>query len=847
MAGSLSQYWKKRDFGATPEPRGEVKRAGKALSFVIQKHAASRLHYDFRLELDGTLVSWAVPKGPSLDPKVRRMAVHVEDHPLSYASFEGVIPKGHYGAGTVEVWDRGTWGPLEDPRDGLKKGKLKFEMKGEKLRGRWTLVRINSAKDERQEPWLLIKEADEEARPAAEYDIVEEMPESVLSKAAPAKKKAVKTAAKKAAKKRAAAAPAQGIPAKAVPAKLPLSLFPQLATLVDEPPEGEKGWIYEVKLDGYRVLARIEGSDIRIFTRNGNNWTSRMPGLAAEFAKLGIASGWIDGEIVVMNDRGLPDFQKLQGAFDSSKTQDIVFFAFDIPYFGGFDLRAVPLIERRALLQQVLAGHASPHIRFSEHFEGAADKLLENACEQGLEGLIGKRADAPYTTSRSTAWIKLKCTRRQEFVIAGYTDPKGARTGFGSLLLGYHDTEGTLHYAGNVGTGFDEKLLRSLLKQLRALDTEKSPFAPVPRGVKGHWVKPKLVAEVAFTEWTGDGRIRHPVFHGLRTDKEARAITREKAADPLPGPSPRQVPLPGRSRGREEDAQLPPGIKVTHGERLIDPESKATKLDLVRYYDRIAEHMLPHLVGRPVALVRAPRGIGGELFFQKHGEKISIPGIRQLDRKLWPGHPEMLEIASREALAGAAQMNTIELHTWNSTTAAITHPDRVIFDLDPGEGIGWPVLKEATGLMKQMLDMLELEAFLKTSGGKGLHVVVPLTPKWDYDEVKDWSEKVVQHMAKTIPSLFVAKSGARNRVGRIFIDYLRNGRGATTVAAFSARARPGLGVSVPLKWAELAKLEAANRWNIFNVHDRLARLRADPWKDYAKTRQTLVKAAALLK
>jgi bifunctional non-homologous end joining protein LigD len=839
MPGSLSQYWKKRDFGATPEPKGEVARPGKALSFVIQKHAASRLHYDFRLELEGTLVSWAIPKGPSLDPKVRRMAVHVEDHPLSYASFEGVIPKGHYGAGTVEVWDRGTWVPLEDPREGLRKGKLKFELHGEKLQGRWTLVRMHGRESERQEPWLLIKENDEEARPASEYDVTEEMPESVLGKRKSRPKAAPKTArTKKAAKD-------SGIPSGAVPAKLPLSLFPQLATLVDTPPEGD-GWIYEVKFDGYRLLARIDGEDVRLFTRNGNNWTSRMQGLRDEIASLGIKSAWIDGEIVVMNAKGLPEFQALQGAFDSSKTKSIVFFAFDLPYFGGYDLRRVPLIERRELLRKVLEGNQSAHVRFSEHFEGDGKLLLDDACKQGLEGLIGKRADSPYSSSRSSAWIKLKCTRRQEFVIVGYTDPKGSRTGFGSLLLGYHDKDGKLHYAGNVGTGFDDQSLRSLKAQLAGLETQTPPVA-VPRGVKAHWVKPKLVAEVAFTEWTGDGRIRHPVFHGLRNDKDPRAITREQAVDAPEAKEPGSPPArggqeaPGRRRAKKSADEID-GVAITNADRVIDPSTKATKLDLVRYYERIADHMLPHLKGRPIALVRAPQGIGGELFFQKHGEKIRIPGIRQLNRSYWPGHPAMLEIASKETLVGAAQMNVIEFHTWNSTIADIAHPDRVIFDLDPGEGIDWATLKDATALMKKMLDLLGLESFLKTSGGKGLHVVVPLKPKWDYDQVKDFSERVTLHMARTVPQLFVSKSGAQNRVGRIFVDYLRNGKGATTIAAFSARARPGLGVSVPVRWNELAKLKSADQWNIFNVHERIAKLREDPWHDYWKTKQTLDKA-----
>ncbi|HUP98708.1 MAG TPA: DNA ligase D [Usitatibacter sp.] len=854
--GSLATYWKKRDFGVTSEPRGEVERPGKGLVFVVQKHAATRLHYDFRLELDGTLKSWAVPKGPSFDPKVKRMAVPTEDHPMSYRSFEGVIPKGEYGAGTVIVWDHGTWEPVGDARAGYRDGKLKFELHGEKLRGRWTLVRMRGRAGDREEPWLLIKENDDEARPASEYDVVEEMPDSVMKGKKAGRKKPVK---KPAAKKRAPGSPAPtDLPGGAVKAALPLFFQPQLATLVDEPPKGE-GWIYEVKFDGYRILARIDGDDVRLFTRNGNDWTSRLKALRDEVRALGLASGWLDGEIVVLDAHGNPSFQELQNAFDTSKTKDIRFFVFDLPYFGGYDLTRVPLVHRREVLAAALAGNVSDHVRYSEHFDAPVKQLLASACEKGLEGLIGKRADSLYSTRRSNTWVKLKCTRRQEFVIAGYTDPKGSRTGFGSLLLGVHDEKGNLVYAGNVGTGFDEKLLSSILSKLKALDAAKSAFDPIPKGVKGHWVRPKLIAEVAFTEWTGDGRIRHPVFHGLRTDKEPRAITREQPKAPAEQTktgntkttkekkTTRKSEQAGSAENAEtlEVARKKSGqsaglqIRISHPERVVDPSTNATKMDLVQYYAAIAPHMLPHLKGRPIALVRAPTGIGGELFFQKHGEKISIPGIRQLDRSFWPGHPAMLEVASAETLVGAAQMNVIEFHTWNSTTDDIAHPDRVIFDLDPGEGIDWATLKEATGLVKQMLDLLGLESFLKTSGGKGLHVVVPLTPRWDYDQVKDFSEKVVMHMSRTIPTLFVAKSGARNRVGRIFVDYLRNGKGATTIAAFSARTRPGLGVSVPVTWKELAKLEAANQWDIFNVHQRLSKLRADPWKDYAGTRQTL--------
>ena len=525
---------------------------------------------------------------------------------------------------------------------------------------------------------------------------------------------------------------------------------------------------------------------------------------------------------------------------------------------------------------------ATPHVRFSEHFDTDPATLLKGACEQGLEGLIGKRGDSAYVSNRSPQWIKLKCTKRQEFVIIGYTDPKGSRSGFGSLVLGIHDAQGKLHYAGNVGTGYDESLLRSIKEKVSALDTARSPVDPPPKGVKAHWVRPKLVAEVAFTEWTSDGRVRHPVFHGLRTDKDPATITREEAAHaPAAAPPPRASPkgeavtrTPARSHKREIEnkgarakdvkpprltkAMMRPadaesegnvvrGIKVSNPDRIIDAASGATKLDLVRYYDRVADHILPHLIRRPVALVRAPSGVTGQLFFQKHGDTVKVPGIKELDRKYWPQHDPMLEIDTPQALVGAAQMNVVELHTWNSTTKAIDKPDRMLFDLDPGEGITWQQLVEATHITKKFLDMLGLESFLKTSGGKGLHVVVPLTPKDDYDTVKDFSRAVVVHLARTLPKLFVAKAGAQNRIGRIFIDYLRNGNGATTASAFSARARPGLGVSVPLEWKELAKLESASQWNIFSVFQRLDKLKSDPWKAYAKTRQTISAAAKRLR
>ncbi|MBX3627304.1 MAG: DNA ligase D [Rhizobacter sp.] len=815
---SLATYQRKRNFGATPEPAGEVVASGDELSFVIQKHAARRLHYDFRLELDGTLKSWAVPKGPSLDPHDKRMAVQVEDHPLSYGGFEGTIPEGHYGAGSVIVWDRGTWVPLGDPRKGYREGKLKFELKGEKLHGGFTLVRMKSRENERQVPWLLIKEHDDEARSASEFDVIEALPDSVL---AGRKKRPV-----------AAKAPAKS-PAKArrnAKAELPLSLTPQLATLVDDIPPGDD-WLYEIKFDGYRVVTRIDGDDVRCFTRKGHDWSHRLPTLVKAIRALGIGWGWLDGEIVVAGPKGTPDFQLLQNAFDAQRTQDIQYYVFDLPFHDGEDLRERPLSERRERLQSLLAGHTGGTVQFSASFDADPRELLASARDAGLEGLIGKRASATYHSRRSADWVKLKLGQRQEFVIGGFTDPKGSRAGIGALLIGVHDAEGKLRYAGNVGTGFDDKTLLALRQQLDEIETTTSPYTDGParvgtvKLVKPHWVKPKLIAEVAFAEWTKSGHVRQAVFHGLRSDKPPERITKEVARHMEKAPA---------------NKALPKDFRVTHPERVVDKRTGVTKGELIAYCAQVAELMLPHLKQRPVSLLRAPDGVDGQFFFQKHAEKKSFPNIEVLDRALYPSHDPLLAIGTPLALLSAAQMNVLEFHTWNATTRAMDRPDRMVFDLDPGEGVGWPQVLEAAQLVHALLEEIGLVGFLKTSGGKGLHVVVPLAPKYDWDTVKDFSQAIVAHMASVIPDRFVAKSGPKNRVGRIFIDYLRNGLGATTVCAWSARARPGLGVSVPVTWDELAGLKSGAQWTVENVAERLA-VGNTPWADYAKTKQSLVK------
>ena len=853
----LLAYKKKRDFALTSEPAGAVARKKSVLSFVIQKHAARSLHYDFRLELDGTLKSWAIPKGPSLDPTQKRLAVQVEDHPLSYAGFEGVIPPKQYGAGTVIVWDRGTWEPVGDPRAGYRAGKLKFQLHGEKLKGGWTLVRMSSDADSRQESWLLIKERDAEAKPASDFSVVDALPDSVLAASASRRAGKKKAAAAKAVLPKAPAKSARQTKARGTPreagtaiapgalvgakrAAVPLTLSPQLATLVDRAPE-EDDWIYEIKYDGYRILARIDKADVRLFTRNGHDWTAKLRGLAAALKGLKLSPGWLDGEIVVLGKNGTPDFGALQNAFDDARTEQIQYFVFDLPFYAGFDLREVGLSERRALLASLLRESSSEQIKFSEDFKAKGSDVLHNACRLGLEGVIGKRRDSAYVSRRSANWIKLKCTQRQEFVVVGYTEPQGTRTGIGALLLGTHDQAGKLRYAGRVGTGFDANTLTGLKKQLSRLAVDKTPLFEKPRDAQGNWVKPKLVAEVSFAEWTNDGKVRHAVFHGLRADKPATAITRESAAD-APDTAARArdgTPAPGK-REAADPAEIG-GVRITHPDRIIDPSTGLTKLDLVNYYAQVAERILPHLVRRPVSLLRAPAGIQHQLFVQKHGDTLKIPGLKELDPAFDPEHPPLLEIDSLKALIGAAQMNVVEFHTWNATTRSIEKPDRMTFDLDPAEGLAWPLMLEAAQLVHTFLDELGLQSFLKTSGGKGLHVVVPLTPRDNWDTVKDFSKQIVQHIATVAPARFVSKSGPRNRQGKVFIDYLRNGRGAITVAAFSARARPGMGVSMPCSWKELPSLTGGAQWTIVNAHERLE-AGADPWAGYAKTRQTLTAA-----
>lgn len=822
MAKPLQEYARKRDFNATPEPSGKRSRGKRvqALQFCIQKHDASHLHYDFRLELDGTLKSWAIPKGPSLDPKVRRLAVHVEDHPLDYADFEGHIPEGHYGAGDVIVWDRGVWEPEGDAHEAYAKGKLRFRLQGEKLSGVWNLFRTRL--DGKKEQWMLVKSHDDQARSEADYSVVQAQPDSVLSDRTlvPRKAAAKKAAAPRVSRKRTVKGPK-------VP--LPAQLSPQLATLVDSPPSGD--WRYEVKFDGYRILARIEGDDIRLFTRNGHDWSSKMPRQIAALRELGLDAAWLDGEMVVADENGAADFQALQNAFDTEHDEAITYYLFDLPFLGGQDLRQVALQGRRDTLRQLLERDESGVLKFSADFDEPVQSLLDSACRLELEGLIGKRADSPYSGRRSPDWVKLKCKQRQEFVVVGYTDPKGSRSGFGALLLALHDDDsGQLRYAGKVGTGFSTATLASIHARLKPLQITKPALAKPPTGAEArgvHWLQPQLLAEVAYAQMTRDGIVRHSVFHGLRDDKAATAIDLERAM-------PTQT-VPKRNKQAKAPENLGE-LRLTHPDRVIDATTGVTKREVAEYYASVSQWILPQLKQRPVALVRAPDGLAGELFFQKNAGQLHIPNVISYE-KAEAGQAAMV-INRPDTLLGAVQMNMLELHTWNATDKDFDKPDRFVLDLDPDPALPWKAMLEATQLTLTLLDELGLKVFLKTSGGKGIHLVVPLTRRSGWDEVKDFSHAIVDYLAKLFPDRLSAVSGPKNRVGRIFIDYLRNGKGATTACAYSLRAREGLPVSVPIWREELAHIKAANQWNIANLHERLAEV-DDPWAEMGKVRQSI--------
>ncbi|MGY6272250.1 DNA ligase D [Achromobacter denitrificans] len=820
MTGPLAQYRRKRDFTGTREPAGKAPRArpGGALSFVVQRHQARALHYDFRLELDGVLVSWAVPKGPSRDPDVKRLAIKVEDHPVEYGKFEGDIPKGHYGAGHVDIWDRGSWTPDGDPRRGLARGHLRFTLHGGTLTGSWALLRLG--KDDKQ--WLLRK-LDDEA--AVEGDDAE-APARRREPAAAAPKAAAKTAARSAAKTADKAVAKRGKTGGR--ASLPASLEPQLATLVDAPPQGP-GWSYEVKYDGYRILCRFQHGRARLLSRSGKDWTGRMAALAQALSGLDLPDGWMDGEVVSLDERGISDFQLLQNALDG-RAEDLSFMAFDLPFWDGADLRALPLSERQSRLEAVLAALPdggpllmTQRLEVADGTEGRA--AWSEACRLSLEGLICKRLDSPYVAGRGAAWLKLKCRPRQEYVIGGYTAPGGSRKHFGALLVGLRKGR-KLTYAGRVGTGFTAATLASLHAKLRALRADASPFdGPLPGpGRYGqsagevHWVKPELVAEIRYAGLTQDKLLRQASYVGLREDKPASEVSGETAAAPAAAAT-----ANGDKAG---------GIRITHPGRVIIHDPDTTKLDLARYYEAAGPSIVPHLRGRRIALLRCPDGTDATCFFQKHISGQLPAGLER--------DGEHLLVQSIEGILALVQRGVIEFHTWGASAPRPDEPDRITIDLDPGPGVPWKAVAEGAQLARGLMQEIGLDPLLKTTGGKGLHLVAPIRPTQPWDTVKGLARALADELARVIPERFTSNMSKARRQGRIFVDYLRNGNGATAIAAYSARARGGAPVSMPIGWDALEPgrdLRGA-AYNIRNALS-LAQELGDPWRGYEAARKAV--------
>ena len=800
-------YAEKRDFSRTPEPRDDAgPRAAAAPIFVVQKHAARRLHWDFRLEHGGVLWSWAVPKGPSMDPKDKRLAVHVEDHPVDYATFEGDIPAGSYGAGTVELWDQGNWTPVgHDPQDDLRRGELKFNLDGSRLRGGFVLVRLKPKPGEHAENWLLIKELDAERAAGADA--------TALEQARPDQPRRVP--------------PPRTTRRKAAGAILPEQQEPQLATLVSTPPSGP-GWISEIKFDGYRMLCRKQDDAVRLITRNGLDWTARVPQLAKAVAALPARSVMLDGELVAFDRDGRTSFAALQDALAGSRTRNLAFYAFDLLHEDGADLRPQPLRARKQALARLLeSAPATGPIRLSEHLTSEAARVRSEVCKAGLEGIVCKRLDAPYRAGRGTDWLKLKCEDREEFVIVGFTPPKGSRDHLGALLVARHDAAGALRFAGGVGTGFTAATLRMLRDRLKPLVVPARPRGlqnseGAPRG--STWVGPELVAQVRFAGLTTDGMVRQASFLGLREDKPAREVATARPTVVVTAP---------RTRGTREIG----GQRLTHPERLLWPKSGdadgITKADLAAYWEAVADRALPGIADRPLAILRCPDGIEGEHFFQKHKTR----GMPDAMREAAFDDAPYLALSGRAGLLAAAQIAAIELHCWGCGEADAGHADRLVFDLDPGEGTPFTAVVAAAKDVRRRLKAHGLAAYPRTSGGKGLHVVAPIRTGADWSTIRAWSRAFAERMERDAPALYVSTTRKSRRTGRILIDWLRNGLGSTAIASYSPRARPGALVATPLSWREVTDALDPARFNIRTMPERLRA--ADPWRRFDADRREL--------
>ncbi len=817
---TLAPYRKKRDFGTTSEPRGKRAKSAGGDSFVIQKHAARRLHYDLRLEMDGVLKSWAVTKGPSLVAGEKRLAVHVEDHPLDYGDFEGTIPKGEYGGGTVIVWDRGRWSPIGNAKKGYAKGHLEFELHGDKLKGRFHLVRMASKPRDRHENWLLIKAVDAHAREEGAPEVTEERPESVKTGRVIADVEG--EAPGWSSKTGKIEKPSEAVlPKGSKKSDYPGFIEPTLASLRPSPPPGGN-WLHEIKFDGYRLQAHIRAGSVKLLTRSGLDWTAKFGQPIVEaLAGLPAKDAIIDGEIIVEGAGNASDFSALQDDLSNGRGNRLVFYAFDLLYLDGHDFRPAPLIERKTALALLLAS-AAPVIRYSEHFEENGDLVLRHACRLSLEGVVSKLRDSPYRSGRRKDWIKSKCSERQEFVVGGYVPSTVTRKAIGSLILGYFD-KGALVYAGRVGTGYTNKVAADLFERLQPLGIAKSPFAKkltADEVRQALFVRPEFVAEVEFRAWTGDGVIRHASFRGLREDKRAEEVVRESKA----------------AATAERPAPL---IKLTHPDRLYWKDEGVTKHGLADYYSQVWPRIGAFIVNRPLSLLRCPDGVGSPCFFQKHawrGQSAHILTAR--DPQNEEDQP-ILAIDGLPGLIGLVQGGVLEIHPWGSRLDDLERPDMIIMDLDPGDAVEWETVIEAAHEVHERLLRAGLQSFVKTSGGKGLHVCAPLKPAEGWEGVKAFAKGVADSMSADSPERFVGTVTKSKRRGKILVDYLRNGRGSTAVAAYSTRARPGAAVSMPLDWSELSSAIGPAYFTIMNAPTRLATLGADPWEDFWKAAAVL--------
>ncbi len=863
----LARYREMRDFSTTAEPSGSTKETSKArkaqadgLPFVIQKHAATRLHYDFRLGWNGVLKSWAVAKGPSYVVADKRLAVQVEDHPMEYGGFEGTIPKGQYGGGTVMLWDTGTWEPVGDANEGFRTGRLKFILHGHKLKGHWTLIRMGGKAAQESKPnWLLIKEHDEYERSAEDPAIVDEAPKSVITnrdldaiasasdhvwdsrtglaaderaKASPSPKKSVKKRS------------SPSVPKDAKKEALPKFIPPQLASSSERPPAG-KGWLHELKLDGYRMQARLENGKVQLLTRSGLDWTHRMRSLATSLEVLPAKTALLDGEVIVLDGRGISSFAALQAAFQEGAKHALHYYVFDLLHLDGHSLRTLPLAERKEVLADLLDGFDDDAIRISEHVQDEKAALFEEACRHGAEGIVSKRSDSQYVSGRSASWVKVKCGLRQEFVIGGFTLPSNGSHGIGALLLGYHQ-DGKLIYAGRTGTGFTQKLQKQIRDRLDSLRSNTNPFLAIGTAERkgALWVKPELVAEVAFSTWTADNFVRQASFKGLREDKPAAEVVREKAAGM---PNARSASRAAQAVPHSTRAEPPTAIsmpRVTHPDKIVDRESGLTKEQFVSYYAEAAEHILPHIANRPLSIVRCPGGTSAKCFFQKH-VKVGLPkgigSVDIVDRK--SGKPEpYITLSDAAVIPELGQLNVFELHPWGAPASDFEHPDRLIFDLDPDTSIDWQTLADTAAEVRSRLKKLGLETFLKSTGGKGLHIVAPIKSEHDWPSVKEFAHQFVLAMEADNPSLYITKMTKAARAGRIYLDYLRNERGATAVAPYSPRSRSGVPVSVPMAWSEL-KADGPPRCLVAAFAEWRKRLSHDPWVELPKTKQRLTQNA----